>query len=83
MGLAEGVEIDDGDDEKSANVQDIVKALDAVSISLLILAGLYSCCIRSTRRLWFFKHLKLKSSISWFQSLLSNGSRLVPLRLGG
>jgi cohesin loading factor subunit SCC2 len=39
MGLAERVDIDDGDDERSANVQDIVKALDAASISLLILGA--------------------------------------------
>lgn len=39
MTLAEGVDIGDGDNEKSAHVQDILKALDAISVSLLILVG--------------------------------------------
>jgi len=39
MGLANGVEIDEGDDESSERVQDTMMALDVVSISLLILGA--------------------------------------------
>lgn len=39
MENAEGVNIDEGDNEKSANAQDIMRALDAVCTSLQILGG--------------------------------------------